>query len=81
MSEIFRSWPNQSRVRALHSYVLAKAIYLDRHMSNLIVLVAADEEEHHKAEHEEDDKDEHNQGEALGELGGGPPVAVKQHCL
>ena len=53
-------------------YVPTKAIYLDRHVSNLVVVVAADDEEHHEAQQEEGDEAQHDQGEALGELGGGP---------
>ena len=53
-------------------YVPTKAIYLDRHVSNLMVIVAADDKEHDEVEHEEGNKVEHDQGEALGELDDGP---------
>ena len=49
-------------------YVPTKAIYLDRHVSNLVVIVAADDEENDEVEHEEGN----DQGEALGELAHGP---------
>ena len=41
-------------------YVPSKAIYLDRHVSNVVVVVAADDEEHHEFEHEEGDAAEHD---------------------
>ena len=49
-------------------YVPTKAIYLDRHVSNLMVIVPADDKEHD----EDKSEAEHDQGDALGELGGGP---------
>ena len=55
-------------------YVPTKAIYLDRHVSNLVVIVAADDEEHYEVQHEEGDEAQHDQdqGESLGELADGP---------